>query len=69
MVGKSPAICLCSPIGYELSGLDVMDAYTHFIKAAEKLGVAEDARKDALAMAANAKQGSTFAKALHCAMP
>ena len=68
MVGKSPAICLCSPIGYELSGLDVMDAYTHFIKAAEKLGLVENARMDVFSMAANTKQGSTFANALRVAM-
>jgi hypothetical protein len=42
-------------------GYDVREAYTHFIRAAEKLGVAEDARKDVLSMAANARPGSTFA--------
>ena len=68
-VGRIALQRMADGYGYELTGIDVMDAYTHFIKAAEKLGVAEDARKDALAMAANAKQGSTFAKALHCAMP
>jgi hypothetical protein len=52
---------------FDLTGLDVMDACTHFIKAAEKLGVAEDARREVLSMAANAKQGSTFANALRVA--
>ena len=38
-----------------------LDAYGHFMKAAEKLGVTEDARKDVLSMATNAKQkGLTF---------
>ncbi len=53
---------------FDLTGLDVMNACTHFIKAAETLGVAEDARRDVLSMAANAKQGSTFANALRVAM-
>ena len=51
-----------------MSGLDVMDAYTHFIKAAEKLGLVENARMDVFSMAANTKQGSTFANALRVAM-
>jgi hypothetical protein len=54
--------------GYDLTGLDVMGAYTHFIKVAEKLGVAEDARKDVFSMAANAQKGSIFANALRVAM-
>jgi hypothetical protein len=54
--------------GYDSSGLDVVDAYTHFIKAAEKLGLAENARKDVFSMAANTTQGSSFANALRVAM-
>jgi hypothetical protein len=47
--------------GYDLIGKDVLDAYGHFMKAAEKLGVTEDARNDVLSMAMNAKQkGLTF---------
>jgi hypothetical protein len=42
-----------------------LDAYGHFIKAAEKLGVTEDARNDVLSMATNAeRKGSPFASIL-----
>jgi hypothetical protein len=48
--------------GYDLIGLDVVDAYSHFMKAAEKLGVAQDARNDMLSLATNAElKGSPFA--------
>jgi hypothetical protein len=45
--------------GYELTGTDLIDAYGHFLRAAEKLGVAHDARNDVLSMAINAKQSGT----------
>ena len=67
-VGRIALQRMADGYGYDLTDLDVMEAYTHFIKAAEKLGVAEEARKDVLSMAANAKQGSTFASALRVAM-
>src|ERR1035437_4078824 len=42
-----------------------LDAYGHFIKAAEKLGVTEDARNEVLSMATNAeRKGSPFASIL-----
>jgi hypothetical protein len=48
--------------GYDLIGLDITDAYGHFMKAAERLGVAKDARDDILSMATNAeRKGSPFA--------
>ncbi len=51
--------------GYELTGGDVIDAYGHFMAAAEKLGVAEDARQDALSLATKVKQhGAVFADIL-----
>jgi hypothetical protein len=51
--------------GYELSGIDLIDAYTHFLRAAAKLGVTQDARKDVFSMATNAKQsGAPFADIL-----
>lgn len=37
--------------GYELTGLDVIEAFTHFMAAAQSLGVADEARADVLAMA------------------
>ena len=51
--------------GYELTGGDVIDAYRHFLAAAERLGVAERARNDVLAMARKAEQGgATFSSLL-----
>lgn len=48
--------------GYDLTGPDVADAYRHFIKAAERLGVAQGARDDMFKMATNAeRKGSPFA--------
>jgi len=67
-IGRIALQRMADGYGYELSGLDVMDAYTHFIKAAEKLGLVENARMDVFSMAANTKQGSTFANALRVAM-
>jgi hypothetical protein len=37
--------------GYELTGIDVLDAFNHYMAAAQTLGVASQARADALAMA------------------
>ena len=51
--------------GYEVTGTDLIDAYGHFLRAAEKLGVVQDARNDVLSMAINAKQsGNLFADVL-----
>lgn len=51
--------------GYEVTGIDVMDAYGHFLRAAEKLGVTQDARNDVFSMATKAKQsGAPFADIL-----
>jgi hypothetical protein len=36
---------------YELTGIDVLDAFNHYIAAAETLGIALQARADVLAMA------------------
>lgn len=37
--------------GYDLTGLDVIGAFTHFMAAAHSLGVADEARADVLGMA------------------
>jgi len=37
--------------GYELTGMDVIDAYNHFMAAAQTLGIAAQARADVLAIA------------------
>lgn len=51
--------------GYELTSRDVIDAYGHFMAAADKLGVAALARNDLLAMARNAKRsGAVFSDTL-----
>jgi hypothetical protein len=51
--------------GYELTGGDVIDAYGYFMAAAERLGVAENARQDGLTLATKAKQhGAVFADIL-----
>jgi hypothetical protein len=55
--------------GYELTAVDVIDAYDRFMAAAEKLGEAASARNDVLAIAAKAQQtGAPFGDTLtrHC---
>lgn len=48
--------------GYDLTAIDVMDAYGHLVKAAEKLGLIDAARDDVFSMATNAQRnGSPFA--------
>ena len=37
--------------GYELTGMDVIDAYTRFMAAAQTLGIASQARADVLVIA------------------
>jgi hypothetical protein len=52
--------------GYELTGIDVIDAYGHFLRAAEKLGVSQDARNDVLSMATKAHDsGASFMLSAH----
>jgi hypothetical protein len=64
-VGRRALQRMLDGYGYDLIGNDVLDAYDHFMKAAEKLGVAEDARNDVLSMATNAeRKGSPFASIL-----
>ena len=54
--------------GYELTGIDVLDAFNHYMAAAETLGIALQARADMLAMAA--KQPGTASDILirHCSV-
>ena len=64
-VGRRALQRMLDGYGYDLIGNDVLDAYGHFMKAAEKLGVTEDARNDVLSMATNAeRKGSPFASIL-----
>ena len=45
--------------GYELTGTDVIDAYNHFMTAAQTLGIASQARADVLAIATK-QSGAAF---------
>jgi hypothetical protein len=49
--------------GYELTGIDVMDAYNHFMAAAQTLGVQSEAREDVLAIATK-QPGAAFSDIL-----
>jgi hypothetical protein len=55
-VGRLAIQRILEGYGYDLAGGDVIDAYGHFLAAAERLGVAEHARKDVLALAIKAEQ-------------
>jgi hypothetical protein len=52
--------------GYEVTSLDVVDAYQHFVAAAGRMGLAESAARDAteLANAAKAQPTKVLADAL-----
>ena len=51
--------------GYDLIAIDVIDAYGHLVKAAEKLGLVHAARDDVFSMATNAQRnGYPFASIL-----
>lgn len=64
-VGRLAIQRILEGYGYELTGKDVIDVYGHFMAAAEKLGVGEDARRNVLDMATQAKpNGAVFADML-----
>jgi hypothetical protein len=46
--------------GYEVTGADVWDAYTHTLQAAERLGVAEQTRNDIGALMTSDSPGARF---------
>ena len=50
-VGRLAIQRILEGYGYELTGVDVMDAYDHFMAAAQTLGIASQARADVLAIA------------------
>jgi hypothetical protein len=50
-VGRLAIQRILEGYGYELTGIDVLDAFNHYMAAAQTLGVASPARADALAMA------------------
>jgi hypothetical protein len=61
-VGRIAIQRMLDGYGYDLIALDVADEHGHFMKAAERLGVAQDACDDMFSMATNAELiGSPFA--------
>lgn len=50
-VGRLAIQRILEGYGYELTGIDVLDAFDHYISAAQTLGMDSQARADALAMA------------------
>jgi hypothetical protein len=52
-VGRLDLQRMLDEYGYDLTGMDVVDAFNHHIAAAQTLGMASQARVDALAMATN----------------
>ena len=50
-VGRLAIQRIVEGYGYELTGIDVVDAYKHFIAAAQILGIASQARADVMAIA------------------
>jgi len=50
-VGRLAIQRIIEGYGYELTGMDVIDAYKHFMAAAQALGIASQARAELLAMA------------------
>lgn len=54
-VGRLALERLLQGYGYEVTSLDVLDAFRHFVAAAEKLGLRESAVADAMAIANQAR--------------
>jgi len=50
-VGRLAIRRIVEGTGYELTGMDVIDAYEHFMAAAQTLRITSQARADVLAMA------------------
>jgi len=62
-VGRLAIQRILEGYGYELTGIDVMDAYDHFMAAAQTLGIASQARADVLALATQGP-GAAFSDVL-----
>jgi hypothetical protein len=50
-VGRLALQRMLEGYGYELTGMDIIETYEHFMAAAQTLGIASEARADLLAMA------------------
>jgi hypothetical protein len=62
-VGRLAVQRILEGYGYELTGVDVIDAYSHFMAAALTLGVTSQARADVLALASK-QPGAAFGDVL-----
>jgi hypothetical protein len=62
-VGRLAVQRILEGYGFELTGVDVIDAYNHFMAAALTLGVASQARADVLALASK-QPGAAFGDVL-----
>ena len=62
-VGRLAIQRILEGYGYELTGIDVLDAYHHFMAAAQSLGIAAEARADVLAIAKK-QPGAAFSDVL-----
>jgi hypothetical protein len=62
-VGRLAIQRILEGYGYELTGIDVMDAYDHFMAAAQTLGIASQARANVLALATQ-RPGAAFSDVL-----
>jgi len=51
LVGRIAIQRILKGYGYDLTGIDVVDAYRNFLTAAERLGVTQEAQNDVLSMA------------------
>jgi len=64
-VGRMAVRRMLDGDGYDVTGIDVIDAYHHLVNAAEKLGLLNAARDDVFSLARNAQQrGSPLADIL-----
>jgi hypothetical protein len=66
-VGRLAIQRILEGYGYELTGIDVLDAFHHYLAAAQALGIASQARADALAMAAKHPGAASEIIIRHCA--
>ena len=57
-VGRLAIQRILEGYGFELTGIDILDAFNHYMAAAQTLGAASQARADALAMATKQQPGT-----------
>jgi hypothetical protein len=64
-VGRLAILRILDGHGYDLTAIDVIDAYHHFMAAAQRLGIAAQAREDVLDIATKANgNGAAFSDTL-----